>query len=113
MTSMSLRLFRQVSRNGHHMKSRSFVTRRYTTTRLCNNPAPTKNNTLPPPPQIKIDPSKSALHQKAAKAAQLHAELNALLDAQAQRRADEMNRSFGSGFIDFIRASKSEGEEEI
>lgn len=108
MASMSLRLFRQVSCNIHHAKYRSFPTRRYTTTRQRKNPEPSKNNTLLPPPGIEIDPSKGVLHQKAARAAQLHAELNALLDAQAQRRADEMNRAFGSGFIDFLRTSKSE-----
>ena len=60
------------------------------------------------PPQIKLDPSKSQLHEKAAKAAQLHAELNALMDQQAKRRAEELARPFGSGFMDFIKRSKSE-----
>jgi hypothetical protein len=60
------------------------------------------------PPQIKLDPSKSQLHEKAAKAAQLHAELNALMDQQAKRRAEEIARPFGSGFVNFIKRSKSE-----
>ena len=60
------------------------------------------------PPPIKLDPTKSQLHEKAAKAAQLHAELNALMDQQAKRRAEELARPFGSGFIDFIKRSKSE-----
>ena len=60
------------------------------------------------PPPIKLDPSKSHLHEKAAKAAQLHAELNALMDQQAKRRAEELARPFGSGFMDFIKRSKSE-----
>ena len=60
------------------------------------------------PPQIKLDPSKNRLHEKAAKAAQLHAELNELMNQQAQRRAEELARPFGSGFVDFIKRSKSE-----
>ena len=60
------------------------------------------------PPQIKLDPSKNQLHEKAAKAAQLHAELNELMNQQAQRRAEELARPFGSGFVDFIKRSKSE-----
>lgn len=48
------------------------------------------------------------LQQKAQKAAQLHAELNVLLEKQAQRRADEINQPFGSSFIQFIKKSKSE-----
>ena len=60
------------------------------------------------PPPIKLDPTKSRLHEKAAKAAQLHAELNALMDQQAKRRAEELARPFGSGFMDFIKRSKSE-----
>ena len=61
-------------------------------------------------PEIKIDPNSgnTILHQKAARAAELHAELNALLDKQAKRRAEEMNRSFISGFADFVKKSKSE-----
>jgi hypothetical protein len=71
------------------------------------------NNNKPPvnqPPEIKIDPTKgnTVLHQKAARAAEVHAELNALLDKQAKRRAEEMNRPFGSGFVDFVKKSKSE-----
>ncbi len=63
-----------------------------------------------PPPEIKIDPTQgnTILHQKAARAAELHAELNTLLDKQAKRRAEEMNRPFGAGFIDFVKKSKSE-----
>ena len=60
-------------------------------------------------PEIKIDPSgNTVLHEKAARAAELHAELNTLLDNQAKRRAEEMNRSFISGFADFVKKSKSE-----
>jgi hypothetical protein len=73
---------------------------------LGTNPPPPKK-----PPDIKIDTnlqSNSVLHQKAARAAELHAELNALLDAQAKRRADEANRPIGAGFLDFVKKSKSE-----
>lgn len=73
---------------------------------LGTNPPRPKN-----PPDIKFDTnpqSNSVLHQKAARAAELHAELNALLDAQAKRRADEANRPFGAGFLDFVKKSKSE-----
>ncbi len=61
-------------------------------------------------PEINISPPEgnTMLHQKAARAAELHAELNTLLDAQAKRRAEELNRPFGAGFIDFVRKSKSE-----
>jgi hypothetical protein len=61
-------------------------------------------------PEINFNPSQgnTLLHQKAARAAELHAELNALLDKQAKRRAEEANRSFGAGFFDFLRKSKSE-----
>eukprot|EP01083_Nonionella_stella_P144415 450862_1 len=61
-------------------------------------------------PMINFDHTKgdSILHQKARKAAELHAELNQLLDQQAKRRADEAARGFGSGFIDFLKKSKSE-----
>lgn len=80
------------------------------------NPQNRKIGTKPPtgvknPPVIKFDTnlqSDSVLHQKAARAAELHAELNALLDAQAKRRADEGNRHFGAGFLDFVKKSKSE-----
>lgn len=68
-----------------------------------------KSNANKNPPEIKFDQQgNSILHQKAAKAAELHAELNTLLETQAQRRADEANRHFGAGFIDFVKASKSE-----
>jgi hypothetical protein len=70
----------------------------------------TTNNSSPlskQAPEIKID-GNAVLHQKAARAAELHAELNALLDKQAQRRVDEANRPFGSGFIDFVKKSKAE-----
>mmetsp|Transcript_19334 Transcript_19334/g.41747 ORF Transcript_19334/g.41747 Transcript_19334/m.41747 type:complete len:327 (-) Transcript_19334:62-1042(-) len=60
------------------------------------------------PPTIKLDPSKNELHEKAARAAQLHDELNALLEDQAKRRADELTRPFGSGFVDFVKRSKGE-----
>lgn len=61
-------------------------------------------------PEINFDPSQgnTILHQKAARAAELHAELNALLDKQAKRRAEEANRPFGAGFLEFMRKSKSE-----
>lgn len=61
-------------------------------------------------PKIDFDPTKgnTVLHQKAARAAELHTELNALLDKQAQRRADELSRPIGSGFIEFMKKSKSE-----
>jgi hypothetical protein len=61
-------------------------------------------------PEIKIDPAagNTVLHEKAARAAELHAELNELLDAQAKRRAEEANRPFGAGFFDFVKKSKSE-----
>jgi len=74
--------------------------------RFSNKP-PTKQHVEP---ELKIDPKEgnSILHQKAARAAELHAELNALLDAQAKRRADEMNRPFGAGFLDFMKKNKSE-----
>jgi hypothetical protein len=50
----------------------------------------------------------SILHEKAARAAELHAELNALLESQAKRRAEEANRPFGAGLVDFAKKSKSE-----
>ena len=61
-------------------------------------------------PKIYFDPTKgdTVLHQKAARAAELHSELNALLDKHAQRRADDLNRPIGSGFIEFMKKSKSE-----
>jgi len=61
-------------------------------------------------PDIKFDPHQgnSILHQKAARAAELHAELNALLESQARRRAEEANRPFGAGLLDFAKKSKSE-----
>jgi len=109
MASLPFKVLRQVS-NRHFTKSISCVTRCYSKTLPCKKTTTNTNNAVPHPPEIKIDPTKgsSILHQKAARAAQLHAELNALLDAQAQRRAEEMNRGFGSGFIDFMRSSKSE-----
>lgn len=86
----------------HRSSQRATVRRR----NFATNPAPPKN-----PPDIKFDTnlqSNSVLHQKAARAAELHAELNALLDAQAKRRADEANRPIGAGFLDFVKKSKSE-----
>jgi len=104
MASTPFKLLRHLSRDRHRTTYRCFTARSYATTRQCSNP----KSTISPPPQIKFDPSKGELHQKAAKASQLHAELNALLDAQAQRRADEKARGFFSGFSDFLRTSKSE-----
>jgi len=62
------------------------------------------------PPEITFDHRKgnSVLHQKAARAAELHAELNALLESQAKKRAEEANRPFGAGFVQFVKTSKSE-----
>ena len=48
------------------------------------------------------------LHEKAAKAAQLHRELEDLLEAQERRRAEELSQPFGSGFLSFLRRGKSE-----
>ena len=79
---------------------------RNATVRPSSSSSTTKKPFEPPP--IKLDPTKSRLHEKAAKAAQLHAELNALMDQQAKRRAEELARPFGSGFMDFIKRSKSE-----
>jgi hypothetical protein len=72
-------------------------------------PPPPKKNT-DKPPEINFDhrQGNTILHQKAARAAELHAELNTLLETQAQRRADEANRHFGAGFLDFVKSSKSE-----
>ena len=65
--------------------------------------------TLSEPPKIELDIRKSSvLHEKAARAAELHAELNVLLDKQSQRRSEELNRPFGAGFIQFMKNSKSE-----
>ena len=65
--------------------------------------------TISEPPKIEIDLRKSSvLHEKAARAAELHAELNVLLDKQAKRRMEELNRPFGAGFIQFMKNSKSE-----
>jgi hypothetical protein len=71
------------------------------------------STTTPPPKSTNLDAhlqggGNSILHQKAARAAELHAELNALLESQAKRRADEANRPFGSGFLEFVKKSKSE-----
>jgi len=65
------------------------------------------NNT---PPKMNFDHRKGTtiLHEKAARAAELNAELNALLETQAKRRADEANRPFGSSFLDFVKTSKSQ-----
>jgi hypothetical protein len=65
---------------------------------------------IKPPPEIAFDHRKgnTILHQKAARAAELHSELNALLESQAKRRAEEANRPFGAGFIEFVKTSKSE-----
>ncbi len=75
-------------------------------------PSNTKNKVkdLKKAPEINFDhrQGNSILHQKAARAAELHAELNTLLESQAQRRADEANRHFGAGFLDFVKSSKSE-----
>lgn len=61
------------------------------------------------PPKLDLNPSKNnILHEKAARAAELHAELNALLDKQAKRRAEELKRPFGAGFLEFMKRSKSE-----
>jgi len=61
------------------------------------------------PPKLDLNPSKnSVLHEKAARAAELHAELNSLLDKQAKRRAEELKRPFGAGFLEFVKGSKSE-----
>ena len=61
-------------------------------------------------PEINFDPRKgdSVLHEKAKRAAEIHAELNALLEQQAKRRAEEANRGFGAGFLDFVKKSKSQ-----
>jgi hypothetical protein len=73
------------------------------------NPPLTKNSSMP---DIKFEPHQqqgnSILHEKAARAAELHAELNALLESQAKRRAEEANRPFGAGLLDFAKKSKSE-----
>jgi len=50
----------------------------------------------------------SILHQKAARAKEIHQELNVLLAKQADRKVFENNRPFGSGFLDFIKENKSE-----
>eukprot|EP00559_Dactyliosolen_fragilissimus_P002254 CAMPEP_0184858744 /NCGR_PEP_ID=MMETSP0580-20130426/3813_1 /TAXON_ID=1118495 /ORGANISM="Dactyliosolen fragilissimus" /LENGTH=350 /DNA_ID=CAMNT_0027355047 /DNA_START=53 /DNA_END=1101 /DNA_ORIENTATION=- len=50
----------------------------------------------------------SILHQKAAKAAEINAELHALLEKQAKRQAEEANRAFGAGFLDFIKKNRGE-----
>lgn len=73
---------------------------------LSNNNKQPQNHAAP---EINIDPKgNTLLHQKAVRAAELHAELNELLDKQAKRRAEEMNRPFGAGFLDFMKNSKSE-----
>ncbi len=61
-------------------------------------------------PEMNFDHTQgnTILHQKAKRAAELHSELNQLLDKQAKRRADEMNRPFGAGFLEFMKKSKSE-----
>lgn len=62
-----------------------------------------------PPPAISLDPARGGLlHEKAAKAAQLHRELEDLLEAQERRRAEELSQPFGSGFLSFLRRGKSE-----
>ena len=80
-----------------------------TKTKRCKstNKPPSSSNQAP---EINFDPSQgnTILHQKAARAAELHAELNALLDKQAKRRTEEANRPFGAGFLEFMRKSKSE-----
>lgn len=76
----------------------------------------TKTSNAKPPgggnkaPEINFDPRKgdSILHEKAKRAAEIHAELNALLEQQAKRRAEEANRGFGAGFLDFVKKSKSQ-----
>ena len=61
------------------------------------------------PPAISLDPARGGLlHEKAAKAAQLHRELEDLLEAQERRRAEELSQPFGSGFLSFLRRGKSE-----
>ena len=85
-----------------------------TTTKRCKTTNASGSNTTNKQisnqaPEIKIDvEGNTVLHQKAARAAELHAELNALLDKQAKRRAEEMNRPFGAGFLSFLKKSKSE-----
>jgi len=68
----------------------------------------TSSSTKPPELSIASSEGNTILQQKAQKAAQLHAELNVLLEQQAQRRADEVNQPFGASFIRFIKRSKSE-----
>jgi len=58
-----------------------------------------------PPIQIKsVDESQQAIE----KAEQLHKELNELIKAQKDRRDEEAKRPFGSGIIQFFKASKPE-----
>ena len=84
----------------------SVVTKNYSNARRNLS---TSSSTKPPELSIPVSAEgNTILHQKAQKAAQLHAELNVLLEQQAQRRADEINQPFGASFIQFIKRSKSE-----
>mmetsp|Transcript_17165 Transcript_17165/g.21704 ORF Transcript_17165/g.21704 Transcript_17165/m.21704 type:complete len:316 (+) Transcript_17165:53-1000(+) len=96
---------------GKNSNNTNIGTRRYKSTGNKNGGTDKDSKVLNrPAPDININPAEgnTVLHQKAAKAAELHAELNALLDKQAKRRTEELNRPFGAGFLEFIKKSKSE-----
>jgi len=110
-TKTPMKFFLQLSRQGNIKGQHNFVRCYNYTSRLQKKPNNSKNLSLSlPPPELKIDLKKghTILEHKAKRAAELNAELNALLEDQSKRRAEEMNRPFGSGFIDFVRKSQSQ-----
>ena len=57
-----------------------------------------------PPIKKSVDKSQEAID----KAEQLHKELNELIKAQKDRQNEEAQRPFGSGIVQFFKASKPE-----
>ena len=57
-----------------------------------------------PPIQKSVDKSQEAID----KAEQLHKELNEMIKAQKDRQREEAQRPFGSGLVQFFKASKPE-----
>eukprot|EP00985_Skeletonema_marinoi_P026810 scaffold21131_cov194-Skeletonema_marinoi.AAC.6 len=73
---------------------------------LATTPPPSSSG---PPIQKSVDKSQEAID----KAEQLHKELNELIKAQKDRQNEEAQRPFGSGIVQFFKASKPEIEREM
>ena len=67
------------------------------------------SNMSPKEPKLStLNQPSNILQEKAHNAARLHAELNALLDAQAERQTKELSKPFGSFIKNFVKTNRKE-----